>query len=166
MKRNSLFFLCFLYCGFAWTQTATFTTELSIDSLLLGNATKVSFTLENARGSNFTPPDFAGFQIVAGPSQSSSISMINGTLSQRFSYIYYLEAEEIGNFYISPASIETEEGILETLPVSILVVPNPDSIQQKEKTPARERGFFDFSPSPSPKKKSTKPKKKRRIYRI
>lgn len=164
MKRNSLFFLFFLYCGFAWTQEAKFTIDVSIDSLLLGNATKVSFTLEGAKGSNFTPPDFSGFQIVAGPSQSSSISMINGVVNQQLSYIYYLSAEEIGNFYIAPASIETEEGILETEPVSIIVVPNPDNIQQKGKTPARERGFFDF-PS-SPEKKEKKPKKKRRIYRI
>lgn len=165
MKKSSTLLFLFLYLGMAWSQEAQFSVDLSIDSLLLGNRTKVTFTLENARGSNFVAPDFTGFQIYSGPNQSSSVSMINGVVSQQQSFSYYLVAEEIGNYYIQPASIETEEGILETEPIEIIVVPNPDGIQQEESRTKRRRDFFNEYPLPQPTDPK-KPRKKRRIYRI
>lgn len=149
--------------GLACAQDVSFTVEVSIDSLLLGNTTKVTFTLQNASGTNFNPPDFSGFQIVGGPSQSSSFSMINGAVTQSQSFSYYLEALEIGNFFIAPASVETEEGVLETIPIEILVVPNPDGLEQKAMPKQKSKQQEVMPPvTPTPKKS----RKKRRIYRI
>lgn len=162
-KVSTILFVAFAVV-FAWGQEAAFTVAVSIDSLLLGNATKVTFSLENAKGSNFTPPDFVGFDVVGGPSQSSSFSMINGTVTQSQSFTYYLEPQDVGNYYIQAASIETEEGILETEPTPILVVPNPDGLEQREQKKNQRSEFWQPEvPKPAPAKK---PRKKRRIYRI
>lgn len=164
MKKLILLSLFLGVAGWGLAQSASFKVQLSTDSLLLGNYTEVSFTLENANGRNFQAPSFEGFQIVGGPNQSSSFSMVNGAVSQSLSYTYYIEPLEIGNYYIEPASIETDEGILETQPIEVIVVPNPDGIQQRPERKSRSLDLFKpLTPvEPTPKK----PRKKRRIYRI
>lgn len=162
-KVSTILFVAFAVV-FAWGQEAKFTVAISVDSLLLGNPTQVTFSLENAQGSNFSPPDFVGFDMVGGPSQSSSFSMINGKVTQSQSFTYYLEPQDVGNYYIQAASIETGEGILETEPVPILVVPNPDGVKQKPKAKSQGPEFLEpKTPQQTPTKKS---RKKRRIYRI
>lgn len=118
-----------------------FTVEVSTDSILFGNYFQVTFTLENARGNDFSAPDLTAFHVVSGPNQASSMSIINGEVTQSVSYTYYLEPKDIGNFYILPASVDTGEEVLETQPVEILVVPNPEGIQQ---SPNQQRRGLDM----------------------
>lgn len=148
-------------------QDVKFTVEVSTDSILFGNYLQVSFSIENGNAKNFVAPDFQGFNIVGGPNQSSSMSMINGVTSQSMSYSYYLEPQEEGQLFIEPANVEIDGNILETEPVEIKIVPNPEGIIQK---PNRQRSqsfdsFFGnpFLPKQEQKKK---PKKKRKIYKI
>jgi len=158
-------------------EGATFKVEVSTDSVLLGNYVEVTFTLENASMEDFQVPTFEGFRIVSGPNQSSSFSMMNGKVSQKASYSYYLEPKDIGNYYIPPATVSTGEQVLETMPVEILVAPNPDGIIQNQQ-PKREsfgsdffgrndffsRDFFGTPPAQqAPKKKA---KKKRKTYKL
>ncbi|MEL6866390.1 MAG: BatD family protein [Bacteroidota bacterium] len=161
--------------GMSMAQTVAFEVKVSSDSILMGNYFEVTFSLENTKGRQFTPPSFEGFSIVGGPSQSSMTSVINGKSTQSLSYTYYLEPIDIGNYYIEPASIETEEGILESSPVEIIVLPNPDGIQQTP-APSRSRSFEfftwpqpDLRPQPPAQEKEEKKKKyrkKRKTYRI
>lgn len=161
-----------------------FTISVSSDSVLLGNYFIVRFTLQNVEGINFTPPSFEGFDVVSGPNQSSEFSMINGDVTQKMTYAYYLKPRDIGNYYITPASIETPDAVLESQPTAILVLPNPDGIIQNPETPI-EQNFFDnndffnldfgnfdsfFFPESNknlPKKdKEEKPKRKRKVYKM
>ena len=119
----------------------TFKVQVSSDSVLLGNIFIVKFILENAQGEQFEAPEFSEFEIVAGPSYSSNMSIVNGEMNQSVSYIYYLKPRDIGNFFIHPASIATKESVLETDPLEIMVVPNPDGII---KEPKSESDRFDF----------------------
>ena len=133
MKKKSLLFTTLLFLGgMAIGQSnPSFSVRISSDSILLGNAFQVSFTLENAEGVNFQAPDWSlYFDVVSGPNQSTSMSFMNGQMSRSVTYTYYLKPRDLGNFYIEPASIETPESILETDPLEVLVVPNPDGIQQ------------------------------------
>ncbi|MEL6635989.1 MAG: BatD family protein [Bacteroidota bacterium] len=172
MKKLTFFWLCSLTLVLVQAQEARFGVSVSIDSLLLGNYTRVEFKLENTTGRNFQAPDFTGFRVVSGPSQSMSTSIINGTMSQSLSYSYHLEALDVGNYYIEAATIETDAGLLQTDPTPVLVVPNPDGIKQRGDR--SERSTFDwfdsFSPSPPPPAEAPparkKPRKKRRIYRL
>lgn len=113
------------------TEPVRFSVRVSTDSVLMGNPFQVQFTLENAEGRNFSAPSFSpDFMVVSGPNTSTSISMMNGQTSRSMTYTYILEPIGEGNFFIGPASVETEEGYLETSPIEIMVVPNPDGIRQ------------------------------------
>jgi len=108
-----------------------FTVRVSTDSVLMGNPFQVQFTLENGEGRNFSAPSFSpDFMVVSGPNTSTSISVMNGQTSRSMTYTYLLEPVGEGNFFIGPATVETDEGYLETSPIEIMVVPNPDGIRQ------------------------------------
>lgn len=136
-----------------------FTVEVNTDSLLMGNMLQVRFILENGQGQDFQAPYFNGFSVVSGPNYASSMSMVNGRTTQRLTYTFHLMPEDIGNYYIEPASIKVGDQYLETAPIEITVVSNPDGIQQgpapgqqpmlQFSMPGFEdfdmRGFGDFS---------------------
>ena len=159
-----------------WGQDkAVFSVRLSSDSILLGNYFEVRFTLENAQGDQFEAPDFEEFYVVTGPNVSSNFSMINGTVSQQVTYSYYLEPKETGNYYIQPASIIIDGSVVETEPVEVLVVPNPDGVKQNPNSLNNQQDlFFDFRDrmrqtqpvEPKGKKEPAKKKKKRKTYKI
>ena len=143
-------------------QESSFRVEVSSDSILLGNYFEVKFILENDSGSQFEPPTFEGFNVVGGPNQSSSFSMVNGKVSQSMSYSYYLEPKDIGNYYIEPANVKVGNEVLETEPKLILVLANPDEIYQSPRSTEREEISPYYEPSPQPKKS----KKKRKVYKL
>ena len=126
-------------------EEARFTIEVSSDSILMGNYFEVKFTLENAKGSNFEPPTFSEFFLKGGPNTASSMSIVNGEVSQTITYSYYLEPKDIGNYWVEPASIAVGDEILETQPIEVVVFPNPDGIKQQipQKQPFEFR-FDDF----------------------
>lgn len=180
MKNRILVFVISLF--FAGTMLAQgearFTIEISTDSILLGNYFEVKFTLENAKGDHFEPPTFSEFLLRGGPNTASSMSIVNGEVSQSITYSYYLEPKDIGNFWVEPASIVVGDDVLETLPVEVVVFPNPDGVKQN--IPQKQHFEFrmdDFS-FPMPKievpdgeqapqeKKEEKKKKKRKTYKI
>ncbi len=69
---------------------------------------QVTFTLQgadNSNISNFKAPSFNGFRILNGPSQSSSIQVINGKMSASFSFTYILMPSGVGKFKIGSAQI-------------------------------------------------------------
>lgn len=171
MKKASFTLLFLLFFGIILAQKAPkFTVEVSTDSILLGNYFQIKFTLENASGENFQPPVFEGFQIVSGPNTSSSISIVNGEVSQMSAYSFYLQPNDIGNYYIQAASIQAGENVLETKPLQVMVVPNPDGTIQNPQT--TEKFNFDFrmpniNAKPAPKREEAKPEvKKRKTYKI
>lgn len=177
--RSILFIAIYLFIGTSVSaqEDAVFTVKVSSDSVLLGNYITVTFTLENANMEDFQAPNFKDFKIISGPNQSSSFSMINGKVSQKASYSYYLEPTDIGNYYIPPASVSTSEQVLETQPIEILVAPNPDGIIQNQPIKQESfgsdffgrndffsRDFFGTPPSQQAPKKKTK--KKRKTYKL
>lgn len=177
-------------------ENAKFSVKVSMDSVLYGNYFQVVFSLENAKGQDFQAPSFEDFVVKSGPNMSSSFSMVNGDVSQSISYTFYLEPKDIGNYYIQPASIAVGESMLETEPIEIMVVPNPEGLIQKQPQEDRMSDFFkgfdsDRMPSfrdfqldfadpnrqqlpqdkdqpkvPGKEDKTKKKKKKRKIYKI
>ena len=130
-----------------------FSIEVSNTEILLGNYIEVKFTLKNAKGQKFEAPNFKDFDIVGGPNQSSSFSMMNGETTQSISYTYYLQPKASGNFYLEPAFIEADGVTLETQPIEIMVLENPDGIIEKPKQQMPNHfdifdsapdGFFNF----------------------
>ena len=182
----SIFFaMAFLATATAQDKPAKFTVQVSTDSILMGNYFEVKFTLENAKGHNFESPGFSDhFNVVSGPNTSTSMSVVNGEMTQSMSITYYLEPRDIGSYYILPASVEAGDKILETSPLEVLVVPNPDGIKQN---PSRKMDSFQFNwggpfdqnfdfsfpdfrnlapPPPSEEAPKAAPKKKKKTIRI
>ena len=155
----------------------SFTVEVSSDSILMGNMVSVVFTVEG-KGDDFQAPFFKEFDLVSGPNVSSSFSMFNGTSSQKTAYTYYLKPREVGSYYIEPASVAVDGEILETMPIPIMVVPNPEGIIQEpeqqqpmpfgrdfdmfnmDEFPWPDFPSFDFDVKPYSPPKETKPKRK------
>ncbi|MDF1696332.1 MAG: BatD family protein [Saprospiraceae bacterium] len=160
--------LFFLICGSASAQDEGFYVQLNKDTILAGNVLQLTFVANNVAG-QFEAPDFGDLNIISGPNTATTMSMINGTVSQRASYGYTIYLEEIGEVIIPPAYLNTKEGTLETEPYSVIVLPNPEGIIEK---PPTESGFFQFDLSSPPMKKSKKKnkqkskKKKRKLKKI
>lgn len=83
---------------------------------------EVYFTLKNANGTNFTPPSFADFTVVSGPSRSSSTTIINGQMSQELSFVYTLQPKRAGRFTIDRATILVGNKRWSTQPLTVEVV--------------------------------------------
>lgn len=110
-------------------QDAKMIVEISSDTILMGNYIQLRYTIENEKGS-FEMPEFEGMMVISGPNTSSSMSMVNGVVSQKSSYTVYLKPVDIGIHSIGPAYIETEKGILESMPINVVVIDNPEGLQQ------------------------------------
>lgn len=141
-----------------------FSVTLSTDTVLMGNYFELAFKLENERGDQFEPPDFKEFRVVGGPNQSSSFSIVNGEVSRSSSISYFLAPKTEGSFFIGPASIKAGEAILETPPVEVIVLPNPDGILQNPYQ--EELRQWPFSKEPLPQPDTPNVKKKRKTYRM
>lgn len=128
--KQFVFFMLFCMSGFLYAQDIVFKVEVTADTLYFGNPVGLKYTFENIQGV-FDPPDFEGFDIVGGPNVSNQFSMINGSVTQSSTYEYYLMPTEVGNFIIHEATIETGEGPIYSDVVDVVVVENPDGIQQR-----------------------------------
>jgi len=100
----------------------------------VGEQFRLTFTI-NKRPSNFNPPPINDFEVLAGPStsSSSSIEMINGrvTQSESYTYTYILEATKEGKFTIEPAEATVSKDKIRSNPITIEVVKQAASNPQQ-----------------------------------
>ncbi len=87
------------------TDAVTFEMLVSKEKLGINERLRVDFKM-NKDGDNFVPPDFSGFRVLMGPSQSISSSWINGVRSYSKTYSYTLAPNARGKFRIKQASID------------------------------------------------------------
>jgi len=109
---------------FDFAVLSFFCAGLQVD-MLMGNYIQVKYTLENGQG-QFEMPEIDGLRIISGPNTSSSMSVINGEVKQSSSYAIYLEPIDIGVGYIGPIYITNDEGTLESQPINLVILDNPD----------------------------------------
>ncbi|MGB1248453.1 MAG: BatD family protein [Chitinophagales bacterium] len=93
----------------------------------VGEYYQISFVLENASGTNFTPPSFDGFSIGGGPMQSNRTTVVNGNVSSSLTITYYLIAQDTGVLDIDPAKIRVDNKALVTESITVEVIANPDN---------------------------------------
>ncbi|HEX8548034.1 MAG TPA: BatD family protein, partial [Cytophagaceae bacterium] len=103
----------------AAAQDATFTAQVSKNTVGMNEQFEVSFTL-NGNGKTFQPPSFRDFHVIMGPNQSSSMEFINGNMSQSISFSYVLQPKAEGTFKIGSAIIDAGK-TLKTNPITITV---------------------------------------------
>lgn len=100
----------------------------------LNERLRIDFVM-NKDGDNFSPPDFEGFRVVAGPSQSISRSWINGKSSFSKTYSYFLSPKSKGNFTIKQALVDIDGQTYKTSPIQIKVTDAVESEDPSLKTP-------------------------------
>jgi len=140
-------------------QTPKFSIAVSSDTILLGNYFELKFTIENAYSSGFEAPDMHEFILIGGPNTSSSMSIINGEVNQSSSFTYYLEPPDIGVYTVKPAYLTSADVALETFPIDIIVIPNPDGIIQNPHAPGMRIEQFTL-PKKSAEQTPSRPRKK------
>ncbi|MDF0714981.1 BatD family protein [Muricauda sp. 334s03] len=138
LKGNILLFLgMFLLLGLHShaqdeTEGIEFTMNLSKEELGINERLRVDFTM-NKDGDNFKPPQFEGFNVVMGPSQSIASSWVNGKRSYSKTYSYILKPTARGSFTINQATIEIDGQTYKTTPQKVEVTAAVDK-PNSEKT--------------------------------
>tara|TARA_R110002074_G_scaffold197610_8_gene364883 strand:+ start:5218 stop:6942 length:1725 start_codon:yes stop_codon:yes gene_type:complete len=106
-------------------SAVTFEMKLSKSKLGLNERLRVDFVM-NRDGDNFNPPDFSGFKVIMGPSQSISSSWVNGVRSYSKSYSYTLSPTSKGKFTIKQATIIIGGETYKSLASEVEVTPAVD----------------------------------------
>jgi hypothetical protein len=175
MKQLFLLHLVFLATFAIAQKEGRFQMTVSEDTVGLSGMLEVRFTLENARAQKWNPPTFEGFD-AQGPSQSTSVSIVNGDMSQISTYTYYLKPKSIGTFKIGAATMTTETGDLSTDSKQIVVLEQFES--SKPKPALRQRNPFGFNdaedpfdifrraPQPQPQQRGSEQKSTRKKYEL
>ncbi len=103
--------------------------ELTVDKTTVkqNERFQVYFTFDGGDRSSmkgYRPPSFKNFSVLSGPNQSSSMSIINGSVSSTITYSYILVSPNIGEFTIGSASLKFKGKEYKTNSVKIKVVKN------------------------------------------
>ncbi|MCD8287728.1 MAG: BatD family protein [Porphyromonadaceae bacterium] len=97
--------------------------------VIQGRQFQVTYTLQNASGSDFRAPDFPGCSVLYGPatSQSTQVSIVNGKLSKEseYTYTYTLRADKEGTYTFDAATIKAGGKDLSSNTLQVEVLP-PD----------------------------------------
>jgi len=87
----------------------------------VGETFQISFSL-NASGSNFKAPNLNDFDVYSGPNQSTSMSFINGVMSQSITLSYIVAAKKEGKLTIGPASVVAGGNTIQSNAITIEAV--------------------------------------------
>ena len=82
-----------------------FKTKLSHSRVAINQNFTLTFEL-NTSGSSFSAPNLKDFQVLGGPNQSTSMSYVNGQMTQSLSFSYTLRPRSSGKFSIGGAGIK------------------------------------------------------------
>ena len=126
MKRFTS--ILFIFTLITLNAFADATMRLSAPSTVeQGDKFRVQFTVNTQSGSNFTPPNFEGLDVIYGPStsQQSSVQFINGRMSSSstITYTFVVMASQPGTFTIKPASITVDGKVLRSNSATVKVLP-------------------------------------------
>ncbi len=109
----------------------------------VGEQFRLSFSV-NANPSGFQQPGFSSFAVVSGPmsSSSSSVQIINGSVSQSvdYSYTYILQATQEGKYTIEPAKVTVGKKTYLSNALTIEVVKASTSRQSQQQQQQQQQG--------------------------
>lgn len=125
MKRFLIYFISALFALSASADRVTLTVQAPA-TVEAGEQFRVRFTVNSQNVSDFSAPDFKGFEVIYGPatSRQSNFQVINGrsTQSSSITYTYVLVASKPGTYTLSPASIQCDGAVVHSNPLRIRVI--------------------------------------------
>jgi len=123
----------------------TFTTKVSKTELGLNDRFRIQFSIDKQEADDFTPPNFANFEVVAGPMQSTNFQYINGKQSFSKSFTYTLEPKTVGVFTIPSATATYDGKQIYSNKVKITIVkgtPKTEAQQKNDPTLVAKENIF------------------------
>lgn len=143
-----------------------FECQLSSDSITAGNYIKLTYNIENLDG-KLEVPDFKGVEVVSGPNTSSQMSIMNGLVSKKIKYDYIIYVEKVGDLYLSPAYLVSDEKTWEIDPIKVVVTfPKEPVTNPKIEEGKPFRVSIEVDENGMGNKKEESSKKKRVLRRI
>lgn len=127
-------------------QTFRFTTAVNTNTIAMDEMVHIQFMLENPVNlSQFSPPPFAGFNVVQGPQQMQGSSYVNGKGTDYIAFSYILQPTKAGSFTIPGATARVDGKLVKSNPVNIEVVKGGQGAQlpQQQQQPYQRRAFPD-----------------------
>src|SRR3989339_218196 len=127
----SIFFFCAVIQN---SYAQKFSASIERTTVGQNDRFQVDFTFEGGdvnSVSNFRQPNFAGFRVLSGPNQSSSMQIINGRASGSISLSYILQPSNVGEFTMGSASIDYAGKTYSTQPIKIKVEKGSPQQQQQ-----------------------------------
>ena len=111
------------------SSAQTLRSEVSQSLVESGQVITVKYRFNHTESGRFVPPEFSPFKVVSGPSQSSSIRIINGIKDSEYSWTYQLLApDKPGKYSIPKATVLLSKGNkTESPPLQIEVILSPTS---------------------------------------
>ena len=122
MKKKYLYILFLVFTVQGVLAQVTFKSVVSKTELGLNERLRIQFSIDKQGADDFTPPNFNNFKVLAGPSQSTSFSSVNGKTSYKLTYTYIIQPTVKGTFTIPSASITYNDEIIKTNTVRIKVL--------------------------------------------
>ena len=118
------------------TFAQKFTATASKTKVAVGETFQLTFSL-NANGTNFKMPALNEFDVYSGPNQSTSMSFVNGAMSQSITLSYIIAAKKEGKVTITPANVSVNGANVQSNSLVIEVVKggttaNPNSAGQNQ----------------------------------
>jgi BatD DUF11 like domain len=130
MKMKRILYILTLIVLLANTAFAQkFTAQTSKQRVAVGEQFQISFSL-NSSGNNFQAPPLTNFDIYSGPNQSTSMSFVNGSMTQSISLSYIIAAKKEGKFTIGPAIVNVNGTNIQSNSIAIEVVKGAANQQQ------------------------------------
>lgn len=143
MRIGFILFLIFSSQNFIFAQSESFRASVDRSEVALDEYVQVEFILENAQGKGFTPPDFAEWTVISGPSTSTQVSIVNGLRSSAISYIYTLSPKKAGDLHIGKASIQANGKTLSSTALTIKAVKSKPAITKgKDEVAISKKDIF------------------------
>lgn len=145
MRIGLLILLSLISCAGGFAQQITFTASAP-GVVEVGEQFRLVYRLNKADASNLRVPSVDGLVLLAGPSpsRSSSVSIINGNVTQveELTYTYIYEAEEEGEITVAEAIITVDGKDYTSNPLKIKVVKNSGggSAQQNQQNQQNRQG--------------------------
>lgn len=103
----------------------SFTASTDKKEVPAGFRFELTFTLLNAEGKGFRPPDFQGFRLIRPTEMLRGMNMNRGHSTTRQTWSFELEALRPGRFTIGPATVTVDGKTLRTEPLTVRVGPSP-----------------------------------------
>ncbi len=103
----------------------SFTASVDKTTVGLNDQFQISFTFsgQDINGiKSFNPPSFNGFMVLSGPNESTSMQVINNSVSASRTYSYYLQPRSMGKCTIASATLNYNGKTFTSQPITIDVV--------------------------------------------